>query len=46
MLGRELDENFNSQVMELFKSLSFSVLQTRLRDLVVPKRFDKQALAD
>jgi hypothetical protein len=45
MLGRELDEYFSTQVMEVFKRLSFSVLQTRLRVLIVPKRFENQALA-
>jgi hypothetical protein len=44
MLGRELDEYFSTQVMEVFKSLSLSVLQTRLRNLIVHKVFEDQAL--
>jgi hypothetical protein len=38
MLGRELDEYVSTQVMEVFKSLSLRALQTRLRDLIVPKK--------
>jgi hypothetical protein len=45
MLGTELVEYFSIQVMEVFKSLSLSVLQTRLRNLIVPKVFEDQALA-
>jgi hypothetical protein len=45
MSGRELEEDFSIQVMEVFKSLSLSVLQTRLRNLIVPKVFEDQALA-
>jgi hypothetical protein len=42
MLGRELDEDISTQVMEVLKSLSLSVLQTRLRDLIVSKIFEDQ----
>jgi hypothetical protein len=45
MLGRMLDEDFSIQVTEVFKSLSLSVLQAKLRNLIVPKVFEHQALA-
>jgi hypothetical protein len=45
MLGTELVEDFSIQVMEVFKSLYLSGLQTRLKNLHVPKVFEDQALA-
>jgi hypothetical protein len=45
MLGRMLDEDFSIQVTEVFKSLSLSVLKAKLRNLIVPKVFEHQALA-